>query len=69
MKTERIEKWLHVAVVIVRVLLIALGGATADQLLGDGRVGERLAEPLRELSYKSSAAGAEALLLLPLPLA
>lgn len=46
-------KWLDALVVILRVLLIALGGATADQLLVDGRVGEQLAEPLRASSSKS----------------
>lgn len=66
---ERIEKWLHVAGVILRVLAIALGGATADQLLVEGRVGELLAGPARELSSKSSAAEPVALLHRPSPLA
>lgn len=70
MITERIEKWLHVAAVIVRVLLIALGGATADQLLADGRVGEQLAEPLaRASSSKSLEAVPAALLQVRSPLA
>lgn len=67
--SERIEKWLTVVAAIVRVLLIALAGATGDQLLAEGRVGEQLAEPLRVSLSKSSAAAPVALLQVRLPLA
>lgn len=43
---------------VVRVLLIALLGATADEALFDGRVGEQLAGPVPGLSFKSWGAPA-----------
>jgi len=62
--------WLDILVAVLRVLLIALGGATADQLLADGRVGEQLAAPLAHASsFKSSAEDPVALLLAQSPLA
>lgn len=62
--------WLDAVVLILRVLLIALGGATADQLLADGRVGEQLAAPLAHASsFRSSAEEPVALLLVQSPLA
>lgn len=44
---------LDVVLRVIRVLAIALAGATADEALFDGHVGERLAAPLPELSSKS----------------